>query len=109
LETIVRDQNPAVNAASMSQLRAQLESFVASGIADAMSDTPEVYARYFTAGEMKEIVAFYQTPTGMKALQVAPKATVELFESAMPRIEQTKDKIYVAFLDALQQQGYRIP
>ena len=36
-----------------------------------------VYARYFTASELDEMIAFYQSPTGRKLSEVEPKIAKE--------------------------------
>lgn len=37
----------------------------------------DIYAKYFSANEIKDIVAFYKTPTGIKARKVMPKLSRE--------------------------------
>jgi len=35
-----------------------------------MDDAPPIYARHFTAAELREMIAFYQTPVGKEAISV---------------------------------------
>ncbi len=39
-----------------------------------------VYDKYFTHDELKQLIQFYQTPTGKKAISTLPKLTAELRE-----------------------------
>lgn len=49
-----------------------------------------LYSRYFTAAEMKQMAAFYRTPTGAKTLQVMPQLMPEAMaigqRVAQPRV-----------------------
>lgn len=38
-----------------------------------------IYARFFTENELKEMIAFYQTATGQKMIELTPKMTQESF------------------------------
>lgn len=55
-----------------------------------MADGPAIYARYFTAAELRELLAFYRTPVGASALRVMPKTTSEALQlvlSNMPQLQ----------------------
>src|SRR3974377_501599 len=38
-----------------------------------LEKAPAIYARYFSASELRDIAAFYKTPSGSKALSLMPK------------------------------------
>ena len=62
---------------------------------DAMKDDlAKLYAKYFNAKELKDIAAFYKTPTGKKVLQKMPKLSMEgqlLTQSRLrPHLEELK-------------------
>ena len=44
----------------------------------------EVYDKYFTEAEVKDLVAFYKTPTGQKFIKILPQISAEM----LPRIKQ---------------------
>jgi hypothetical protein len=52
-----------VDAATLAELRTEFEKSVTSFTADVMKDAPAVYARHFSAQELRDIVAFYKSPT----------------------------------------------
>ncbi|WP_269531083.1 DUF2059 domain-containing protein [Chitinimonas sp. BJYL2] len=46
----------------------------------------EVYGKYFEAAEIRDITAFYKSPTGKKVLVTLPKITGESMQLTMARI-----------------------
>ncbi len=51
------------------------DEFIANGFLNKVSYT--IYHKYFTIAELKEMVAFYKTPTGRKMASLLPKVTQE--------------------------------
>lgn len=51
------------------------EEFIANRFINKMSYT--IYHKYFTTAELKEMVAFYKTPTGSKMATLLPQVTQE--------------------------------
>ncbi|NVE00479.1 DUF2059 domain-containing protein [Massilia sp. BJB1822] len=47
---------------------------------DIIAETLPLYARHYTADEMRQIAAFYRTPVGKKTLQVMPQLMGEAME-----------------------------
>jgi len=73
LEQSLRTKYPTLDAATGAELRAEFEKQIAANVAETMKDAPAIYARYLTVPEMREIQAFYRTPTGAKALKLMPQ------------------------------------
>ena len=48
---------------------------------------------HFSAQELRDIAAFYKTPSGAKALQLLPTVTAEYFGMLMPRMESFQSEI----------------
>jgi hypothetical protein len=61
-----------VDAATQAEIRAEFERITRKYVAEEMKDVPNIYAKYFSAAELRQLTAFYQTPAGGKALQVMP-------------------------------------
>ena len=70
-----------------------------------MKATPAVYARYFTVGEMQEIIAFYRSPAGAKTLKVMPQIMTEVSTTMAPQMQTLQEKVSLAFLNLLQKRG----
>jgi hypothetical protein len=46
----------------------------------------DLYSKYFTEAEIKDLVAFYRSPTGKKSIDLSPKMFAESMGTAMERI-----------------------
>ncbi|MBI3705535.1 MAG: DUF2059 domain-containing protein, partial [Rhizobiales bacterium] len=68
---------------------------------------PAIYARHFTVAEMGELVAFYKTPTGAKALRELPKVTAESFAMIAPRMAPFKHEVAASVEAIMQKHGYK--
>ena len=55
-------------------------------ISEIMSDIAPVYTRYYTKGDIDQIVAFYETPTGEKFLNKSPEMIQEAADIMMPKM-----------------------
>jgi len=47
----------------------------------------ELYSKYFTEAEIKDLVTFYKSPTGKKSMSVAPKMFAESMSITAERIK----------------------
>jgi hypothetical protein len=97
---------PKVDPETLKELRAVFESSLSRFMANAMRDTPAIYARHFTAQELRDITAFYRTPSGRKALQQMPKVTAESFAAIMPRMQTFERELQEALQGVLKKRGY---
>jgi uncharacterized protein len=105
IEQNLREENPKIDAATAAELRKEYERLMAEEYNGILSDAPAVYARYFTAQEMRDLIAFYRTPAGAKTLRVMPQATLELTAKQLKRVQGLQEKVYLAFLNVLQKRG----
>ncbi len=105
-EQALRKQYPQIDAATIAEMHSEFERFIATNMAEAMSDAPEIYARYLTVQEMREIQAFYRTPTGAKTLKVMPQIMSDTMRNLMPRVQGIMQHVQVSMTDILQKHGY---
>jgi len=105
METSLRLRNPRIDAVTLSDLRREFERLQSSYLAELMSEQPAIYARYFTADELREIIAFYQTPTGSKALLMIPRAMTEFMGREIPRMQIKQQQMLQAFDAILRARG----
>lgn len=96
-----------VDAATLAELRGELEHSVAAFANETMQHAPAVYARNFTAPELREIVAFYRTPTGTKALHVMPKVMGEVMAEMAPRVQAFQQNLNTKLVAILRKHGYK--
>jgi hypothetical protein len=106
IEASLRLKNPTIDPATLGQLRHEYENLQVSSLFDSLNETTVMYARYFTAEELRDIVAFYRTPTGAKALAVMPQVSAELMGALAPRMLSVAAAVNQRFSAILQQRGY---
>ncbi len=96
-----------VDAATLAELRSEFERLVAKFAGDALKDAPTIYARHFTAAEMEDIVAFYKTPTGAKALHEMPKIAAESIALMGPRMAPFQQEVTTSVEAVMKKHGYK--
>jgi hypothetical protein len=72
----------------MASLRVPMKEFFTKYMGwDSMKeDIAKIYAQNFTEDELKQITAFYQTPTGQKMMSTIPALTAQSMELSQDRV-----------------------
>jgi hypothetical protein len=96
-----------VDPAALAELRGEFEKILERFLVESMKDAPALYAKHFSAQELRDIAAFYKTPSGVKALQLLPTVTAEYFGTLMPRMESFQREIMTMTVQTLQKHGVR--
>jgi hypothetical protein len=65
----------------------------------------ELYSKYFTEAEIKDLVAFYKSPTGKKSIGVSPKMFAESMNITAERI---KPKVLAIVTELTDEESERI-
>jgi hypothetical protein len=105
LERALRTKRSDIDQETLTELRNEFERIQVQYMAGVMADAPAIYARHFSAQELRDMLAFYKTPTGQKALQVMPQLTTEVFQMVMERMQGLQVQIMGAFSNVLRQRG----
>jgi hypothetical protein len=105
--TIASSLSSTIDAATVTDLRAEFERSVAAFASETMKSSPVVYARNFTAQELREIVAFYRTPTGAKALHTMPRVMGEVIAQMGPRVQAFQQELNARLVTILEKHGYK--
>jgi hypothetical protein len=108
IEQAVRAKRSDIDQATLTELRGEFERIQLQYMAGVMADAPALYARYFSAQELRDMLAFYKTPTGLKSLQVMPQLTAEVFKMVMSKMQGLQAQIMGAFEAALRQRGINL-
>jgi len=106
IESGLHMRNPKIDGATLAALQKELQRQTIEALSEAIQNSPAIYARNFTAQEMREIVAFYRTSAGAKMLEATPAVTAEFSAMLMqdaPRLEQ---HIRQGFNNILRMHGY---
>jgi hypothetical protein len=92
----------------LNELRHEFERIQFEFATKVMADAPALYARYFTADELRQLLAFYHTPVGEKAMRTMPRLTAEALQMVMARLPQLQADAMDAFTKILKQRGFDI-
>lgn len=105
IEQKVRAAN--IDAATIAELRQELDRMIYADVTDAMKATPAIYAEHFTVAELHDIIAFYRSPTGAKALHEMPKIMGEFSAQVLvPRLQNSQAQVAEAVSEILRRHGY---
>lgn len=103
---IERQLGPKVDAATLAELRGEFEQSLSSFTAQVMRDSPAVYARHFTADELRAMLAFYKSPVGQKALHTMPAVMSELGQQMAPQMQAFQEDLHNKMEATLKKHGY---
>jgi hypothetical protein len=95
-----------VDDATLMELRGELARIMRTYLMEVLKEGPVIYARHFTVQELQDLIGFYHTPTGQKALHELPQVTAELFGYIRPRLETVQKETADAFARILRERGY---
>ncbi len=95
-----------VDAATIGALRTEFARIQMENMAEVMKGAPAIYARHFTAAELRELKAFYGSPLGQKALKEMPQIMTESISSVRPRMKDVMMLTQVSFNKILREKGY---
>jgi hypothetical protein len=106
LENALRAKNPMLDAKALGELRREFERIRLEKLQALMKDVPAIYARHLTAPEMREIAAFYRSPTGTRLMHVVPAIVSEILGVALPGMPGVINDTHEAFLGLARERGY---
>jgi hypothetical protein len=95
-----------VDQATMDDLRNEFQKALERFTVEAMKDAPVLYAKHFSAPELRDIVGFYRSPTGAKALQLMPTVMAEFFGTILPRMDKFGQELQATLEAVLKRHGY---
>jgi uncharacterized protein len=73
-----------------------------------VDESARIYASHFTAAELKQILAFYQTPVGRKVIVEEPKALDQSVANAGIFGDKLSEEIINKFRDEMKKRGHDI-
>ena len=108
IEPVVRAKNPNVNDETVRQLADSFNALMAQYLGTLMQDMVPVYAKYFTAEELRQLLAFQSTPLGKKSIEVQPKIMAEAMPRIMQGVQTLLPQINQEFAQIVRQQGLEL-
>ena len=97
-----------IDAAGRGQLRAEFERIQLDNLTDIMKDAPAIYARHFTAQELRDMTAFYRTPTGQKMLERLPTVMQQSMQLGQTYGKKIGDEVMQRMIEELRKKGHNI-
>jgi hypothetical protein len=94
-----------VDAATLAELRAEFDRVVHKFLTEAMKEGPPIYAKHFSAPELREVAAFYRSPTGAKALRLLPQVLLEFNTVMTTRLAGLEKELSEALDAVLRRRG----
>ena len=95
-----------VDQATLAELRGEFEHVIVQFATESLKDAPAIYAKHFTIPEMRDMIAFYHTPTGAKALRELPKVMGEFLTQMAPRMQDLRVQTGETVNRILREHGY---
>jgi hypothetical protein len=98
-----------IDAEGISQLRILAEQSSAAVAVETMKYWPPAYARVFTLQELRDMLAFYKSPTGVKAVQVMPKLLAEIATQSVPHVQALQQEMYTRMQAIVERHVVKTP
>jgi uncharacterized protein len=105
----VKDQFLQTNfmwAKDLNEVAAGLEKDYAPRVDELVDMSARIYASHFTEAELKQLLAFYQSPVGRKAIGEEPKALDESMAGAGQWGDNLSDEVVVKIRDEMKKRGH---
>jgi uncharacterized protein len=96
-----------VDAATLADMRQEFERTLTAFTAEIMKQAPTIYARHFTTQELRDLVAFYKSPTGRKALHEIPKVIADVRTLMAPRMQAFQSDLNAKLVAIMRAHGYK--
>jgi hypothetical protein len=103
---VERQLGPRADAAALTEMRSEFDRSVAELTGDVMKDVPAVYARHFTAQELRDMIAFYKSPTGAKSMKEMPALLTEVSQQIAPRMQRMQTDLNARTDTIMRNHGY---
>jgi hypothetical protein len=90
----------------LNEVAAKLEKDYAPRVDELVDMAARIYASHFTEAELKQLLAFYQSPVGRKAIIEEPKALDESMASGGNWGDALADEVVVKIRDEMKKRGH---
>jgi uncharacterized protein len=100
-------QNPGLSK-DLNEITTKMRADLAPRFGELTSEVAKLYASHFTEAELKELLAFYKTPVGMKLITEQPKVGEEGLKFAQTWANNLSDEVIVKMRDELKKRGHTL-
>ena len=100
-------QNPALGK-DLNEIAARMRTELAPRMEELNAEVAKLYAVHFTEAELKDLLAFYKTPVGMKLITEQPKVGEEGLKFAQDWANQLSDQVIGKMREELKKRGHAL-
>lgn len=100
-------QNPAL-AKDLNEIAAKMRADLQPRFTEITDEVAKLYATNFTEQELKDILAFYQTPAGKKLLAQQPRVIESSMSFAQSWANKLSDEVIGKMRDDLKKKGHAL-
>lgn len=105
----IRRSSPDAAPETIAGLKSDYVKLASRLMSAVLADFPALYAKHFTADELKQLLAFYRTPIGRKSLDVMPALMREGMALSVARTPAFQRQLDQAFRSRLAEKGLTLP
>ena len=109
MATILRKTNPKESAIIDELLRTEFRPVLESEMPAIMGEIASLYALHFTADELREMLAFYRTPVGKKAVEKMPAILQQSMVMGQVWGQRVGQKAWEQFRAKAKEKGLQVP
>ncbi len=100
-------QNPGLSK-DLSEITTKMRADLEPRFSELTSEVAKLYATHFNEVELKELLAFYKTPVGMKLISEQPKIGDEGLRFAQTWANNLSDEVIAKMRDELKKRGHAL-
>ena len=100
-------QDPAL-AKDLNEVAAKIRTDLQPRFAELNDEVAKLYATNFSEQELKDILAFYQTPSGKKFLETQPKVIDASMAFAQTWANKLSDEVIAKIRDEMKKKGHAL-
>ena len=100
-------QNPGL-AKDLNEIVTKMRADLAPRFSELTDEVAKLYAAHFSEAELKQVLAFYKSPIGMKLIAEQPKVGEESLKFAQDWANKLSDQVIADMRDELKKRGHAL-
>jgi len=100
-------QNPGLGK-DLNEITTKMRADLAPRFSELTDEVAKLYATHFSEAELKQVLAFYKSPIGMKLIAEQPKVGEESLKFAQDWANKLSDQVIANMRDELKKRGHAL-
>ena len=92
----------------LNEIAAEMRTDLAPRFSELTDEVAKLYAAHFSEAELKQLLAFYRSPIGVKLITEQPKVGEESLQFAQDWANKLSDQVTVKMRDELKKRGHQL-